>query len=181
MILEREWTKLKRGGANAGFTASSKADSSDGPPWDDDRAAVNRRRLQFLSDSLLESNVHDLQALRSSLERQAADGVRPKTDTRAIVSREDVEAISPKSSASGQCEAYWDADLLGQRITALSIAVERKGGWRSAMFLSGGEVNVDVDVGPWSPADGARMLQTVRSALVVQLEEVCIALANARR
>lgn len=68
-------------------------------------------------------------------------------------------------------EAQWHADVLRQRIAGVSRAVEKKGGWRSAVLVND-EVNIDVDVGPWSPSDGVLMLNMVKSALVVQLEEV---------
>lgn len=41
--------------------------------WDDEKAASNKRHIKFLSESLDASEVHDLQVLCSSLERQAAD------------------------------------------------------------------------------------------------------------
>lgn len=79
----------------------------------------------------------------------------------------------------------WRVDILAQRLEVVERAVDRKGGWRSAVFLDGkngsdgsgsggggGQVNVDVDVEAWPAADAVLMLQTVKDALNVQLLEV---------
>lgn len=73
------------------------------------------------------------------------------------------------------CDAEWHADVLRQRLAAVSRAVVKKGGWHSAVFLDGERVNIDVDIGPWPAADGILMLQTVKNALLIQLEEVSAA------
>ena len=78
---------------------------------------------------------------------------------------------SVESSSAGGDER-WHAEVLDLRLAAVTRAVEKKGGWRSAVFLDNGEVNVDVDAGLWPPEEGVMILQTVRDALVVQLMQV---------
>lgn len=88
----------------------------------------------------------------------------------AGVSDDGTQLSAVASSADG--DARWHAEILDLRLAAVARAVENKGGWRSAVFLDSGEVNVDVDAGPWPPEEGVLMLQTVRDALAVQLMEV---------
>lgn len=180
--------------------------------WNDEKAAVNHRRLALLSKSLESNDVHNLQVLRRSLELQVKEEVRSQggtTTTPALITRsrdssylseqsyrEEVTAAGPmgvarvstreetgggsddgrqKQSAAGSSaegDERWHAEVLDLRLAAVAKAVEKKGGWRSAVFLDSGEVNMDVDAGPWPPEEGVLILQTVRDALVVQLMEV---------
>lgn len=143
--------------------------------WDDDKSAENKRRIALLSESLQASEIHDLQVLRRSLERQLNDAGTPAVQSREGGSTKKVARTAmvktPPLTVLDE-DAQWHTDMLRERLGAVTRAVEKKGGWRSAMFLTGGEVDVDVDVEPWSPGDGVMMLQTVKDALVVQLEEV---------
>lgn len=175
LVLEREGAALKRRGA-AGASLANEAQ------WDDKTEGANQRRIQLLSESLFASEVHDLQVLRNSLERQAADeavpedrsgpaGIPPRQGTVAMIPRDEPQAGTADVELRDR-DAEWHADVLLQRSAAVSRAVERKGGWRSAVLLEDGNVNIDADVNPWPATDGVLMLQTVKSALVVQLEEV---------
>lgn len=157
LILDREGSALQRRARSSSCTTPPPSRALDEAAWDEARAAANRRRVDVLSESLLANEIYDLQVLRNSLVRQAVD---------------EASRANERAAAAGDSEAAWHADLLRERTAAVSGAVERKGGWRSAVFLESGEVDVRVDVGPWPAADGVRMLQTVKSALVVQLEEV---------
>ena len=208
LLLEREGTALRKrqrqqqlraGGAGATEAAldSEGADVAS-RCWDDEREAENRRRVDVLSRSLEASDVQDLQVLRRSLQRQlehAARGGGAKV-TRGVSSRG--ERTSPGRSPAPETEGpgvdrdedeAYRADVLAQRLEVVERAVERKGGWRAAVFLgdnkkgssgggggggsySSGQVNVDVDVEAWPAADAVQMLQTVKDALNVQLLEV---------
>ena len=165
--------------------------------------------MDILSKSLDGSDIHDLQVLRKSLQRQVDTAVAPsKSHRRSLGLRPPAAnrsaglqraptagaAAAAAAAAPGATTAQdrddatpdeddrWRADVLRQRLGAIERAVERKGGWRAAIFLgdSGGggggggegEVNVDVDVEPWPAADAVLMLQTVKDALNVQLMEV---------
>ncbi|CAM9476964.1 unnamed protein product, partial [Ectocarpus sp. 12 AP-2014] len=162
--------------------------------WNDEKAAETERRLAILSKSLEASDIHDLQVLRKSLQRELDDAGSAARESKPIRSRvktpsagegkrytyssTDGEEPAAAAAAAAAAEtadedARWKAEVLAQRLDAVERAVERKGGWRSAVFLdkNGGEVNVDVDVEPWPAADGVLMLQTVRDALHVQLME----------
>lgn len=155
MVLDREGVALqvRREGVDTGSSSRSIVDLH----WNDEKAAANQRRMDILSESLLANEIHDLQVLRSSLVRQTVEeGKRPKRKSPGVVDR----------------EAELHADLLRERVAAVSRAVEKKGGWRSAVFGEDGEVDVGVDVQPWPAVDGVRMLQMVKSSLIVQLEEV---------
>lgn len=165
--------------------------------WNDEKAAENKRRVDILSKSLEASDIHDLQVLRRSLQRQvddAARGLRSKPGRRSRSERS--PAGRPPEQQRGAPAAAslevrnvaldederWRADVLGQRLELVERAVEKKGGWRSAVFLDdnrnggggggGDQVNVDVDVEAWPAADAVLMLQTVKDALNVQLLEV---------
>ncbi|CAM9223599.1 unnamed protein product, partial [Ectocarpus sp. 4 AP-2014] len=158
--------------------------------WNDEKAAETERRLAILSKSLEASDIHDLQVLRKSLQRElddAGSALRESKPSRSRVettSAGEVKEYTYSSTAGEEPAAAavaetaeederWKAEVLAQRLDAVERAVERKGGWRSAVFLdkNGGEVNVDVDVEPWPTADGVLMLQTVRDALHLQLME----------
>lgn len=97
LVLEREGAALRRRGGSGAIisTASTLAKiESDATGtekestsanvsalWDDEKAAANKRRVDALFQSLNASGVHDLQVLRSSLERQAAGkGLRHEED-----------------------------------------------------------------------------------------------------
>lgn len=147
--------------------------------WNDEKAAETERRLAILSKSLEASDIHDLQVLRKSLQREVDDARRALRESKPSRSRGDTTSVGEEETAAALAETAdederWKAEVRTQRLDAVERAVERKGGWRSAVFLdkNGGEVNVDVDVEPWPAADGVLMLQTVRDALHVQLMEV---------
>ncbi|CAM9851016.1 unnamed protein product [Scytosiphon promiscuus] len=162
--------------------------------WSTQKAAENERRLALLSESLETSDIHDLQILRRSLQRQADDSApRPRSQesrsrreganrSRGGKARRSVGATAtatPSEVPAVDEDERWQADILGERLAAVTRAVEKKGGWRSAVFLdkSGSQVNVDVDVEPWPAAEGVLMLQTVKDALytrskVEELEDV---------
>lgn len=157
--------------------------------WTTEKAAENKRRLALLSESLEASDVQDLQILRRSLERQADESAsRPPSEgnrlrregsNRSRGGRAGRSAGAAATTAASEVlvvgeDERWRADVLGERLAAVTRAVERKGGWRSAVFVGkdGGEVNVDVDAEPWPAAEGVLMLQTVKDALYVQLMEV---------
>lgn len=164
------------GGTNSTVLSLTESPSSSSSPvtWGDESSAENKRRICFLSESLETSDIHDLQMLRRSLERQITDvRVSSAKFREKKASAKTVTAIvnAPRLSVLDE-DAQWHADMLRQRLDAVTRAVEKKGGWRSAVFLDAGNVNVDVDVEPWPPGDGVLMLQTVKDALVVQLEEV---------
>lgn len=170
--------------------------------WNAQKAAENQRRVDLLAKSLEDSDIHDLQVLRKSLQRQVDTAVSPiKSRRRSLAARSPTTRSglrrSPTATAAATTAARdrddapldederWRADILRQRLDAIEEAVERKGGWRAAVLLAGesggrgeGEVNVDVDVEPWPAADAVLMLQTVRDALNVQLMEVTRWLAN---
>lgn len=97
----------------------------------------------------------------------------PPSSPPVLASRGMIQRISSPAAGRGQ-EAEWHADILRERISAISRAVEKKGGWRSVVFLDDDKatVDVDVDVAPWPAEDGLLMLQAVKNALVMQLEEV---------
>lgn len=160
-----------------------------GPRWTDEIAAENRRRVALLSESLDASDVHDLQVLRRSLERQLNEATTTMTTTKTTPNKRSLGRMGsrrgdsrqgsvgslermPSTLPSLEEEGQWRADMLGKRLAVVAKAVEKKGGWRSAVFLDSGEVNVDVNVEPWPPAEGVLMLQTVKDALVVQVAEV---------
>lgn len=179
--------------------------------WSDEKAAENQRRVDTLSKSLEASDIHDLQVLRRSLQRQADGAARggrlrggrsrgersspaqlgPFASSSSSSSLSAAAAVAAATAAAedeGVRDAaldedeQWRADVLAQRLEVVERAVERKGGWRSAVFLDdkhgggggggSGQVNVDVDVEPWPAADAVLMLQTVKDALNVQLLEV---------
>ncbi len=151
--------------------------------------------MDLLAKSLEDSDIHDLQVLRKSLQRQVdTAAVSPTTSHRRSLgarlqtSRSTGLQRSPTATAVATAakdrddvppdeDERWRADVLRQRLDAIEKAVERKGGWRAAVLVGAnggteGEVNVDVDVEPWPAADAVLMLQTVKDALNVQLMEV---------
>ena len=200
--------------------AAATAPSAEGPAaeaahishtWNDEKAALNHRRLALLSKSLESNDVHNLQVLRRSLELQVREQVRSQGGTVTtlitrsrdssylselsfreevaaagslgaahVSAREEVGGGGSENGAQKQSVAAssadgderWHEEVLDMRLAAVARAVEKKGGWRAAVFLDSGEVNVDVDTGPWPPEEGVLMLQTVRDALVIQLMEV---------
>lgn len=154
--------------------------------WNDQRAAENQSRVALLSKSLESSDIHDLQILRRSLQRQVDEAAREEerhprhrgggrsSPARPAPGQLASEREGGGEIPSGDDDKRWRADVLGQRLDAVERAVETKGGWRSAVFRdkNGSEVDVDVDVEPWPAADAVLMLQTVKDALNVQLMEV---------
>lgn len=123
----------------------------------------NQRRIAALSESLEASDVRHLQVLRRSLETQIHEATRAE---------ETDEIHKNRSSFSIDDASRWHADLLEIRLAAVSRAVDRKGGWRAAVFREDGTVDVDVDVEPWPQEDRVLMLQTVRDALNFQAMQV---------
>lgn len=179
--------------------------------WNDEKAALNHRRVALLSKSLESNEVHNLQVLRRSLELQVKEQIRSQGGTVTtlitrsrdssylselsvgedvakagslgaahVSTREEVggegsdNGAQPQSVAASSADGdeRWHEEVLDLRLAAVTRAVEKKGGWRAAVFLDNGEVNIDVDTGPWPPEEGVLMLQTVRDALVIQLMEV---------
>lgn len=125
--------------------------------WDEGIAQQeNQRRIAALSESLEASDVRHLQVLRRSLETQIHEATRAEETKERHKNRSRI----PIDDAS-----RWHTDLLELRLAAVSRAVDRKGGWRAAVFREDGAVDVDVDVEPWPEEDRVLMLQTVRDAL----------------
>lgn len=138
------------------------------PSWDDEKDAENKRRIALLSESLNATDVHDLQVLRGSLERQVDEAAHKQ---REMILHPREGGLWPSFHPLDE-DAQWHTDLLATRLAAVTSAVEKKGGWRSAVFLGGGEVNVEAEVDHWPAAEAVLMLQTVKDALYVQLQGV---------
>lgn len=140
--------------------------------WDGTKASENARRMAILAASLEASEVYNLQVLRQSVERQ----LREMEALKVFPVRRGKGFNGTPSLADD--EERWHEELLRARLEVITKAVENKGGWRAAVFLDTGEVNVEVDVKPWPPEEGLLMLQTVKDALLLQLAEVIL---NPRR
>ena len=57
-------------------------------------------------------------------------------------------------------------------IDALKKAIDMGGGWRAALYLNTGEINMNCDVGNWPLADQVEMYQDIHAFLETRQEEL---------
>jgi hypothetical protein len=108
--------------------------------------------VQALSKAVAAGNVSELQTMAHELSSQISNN------------RKQIE------TSVGPADDLRQRDILmSKQKEVLEAAVKTAGGWRSAVFLENGEVDVDVDISVWNIEDQVSILAVIKDQLLMQL------------
>jgi hypothetical protein len=96
------------------------------------------------------------------------EGLADDASAGSLVSRGDGASLAAADAAQGASQSQLRLNLLEAQLEVLSEFIDAAGGWRAAVLLGPGFVNVDAELSYWRPEERSQMLQEITQFLKAQ-------------
>jgi len=99
------------------------------------------------------------------------EGLADDASAGSLVSRGDgasLASLAAADAAQGASQSQLRLNLLEAQLEVLSEFIDAAGGWRAAVLLGPGFVNVDAELSYWRPEERSQMLQEITQFLKAQ-------------